>query len=290
MIWAKWREPNFRFHAVDMDGHTEQHFCHAESDEELRTRLITKYHLRVQHIEPYDFSEWKVRAKLATQQAIADHEANRRPIKFKDGIWRELKWHLFELFYGKCAYCESMPRAVSAGDVEHYRPKAKVKEDPSHPGYYWLAYDVSNLLPACELCNRNPAKMIHFPIQGVYARDHRQPLDSEDPLLLNPYNRIVDPFEHLEFLENGEVIARENSSYGNTSRTIYRLNRAGIGDERCGSIGRVRRDWSALAGIYSSSTLTDARRRYWDDVLIGNREYSAAQRWELYRITERGGI
>jgi 5-methylcytosine-specific restriction endonuclease McrA len=79
-------------------------------------------------------------------------------------------------FYGKCAYCEAPIRDYQPGDVEHFRPKAGVSDENGqavflfdeegqvqvgadgkpveHPGYYWLAYEWTNLLPACAKCNQ----------------------------------------------------------------------------------------------------------------------------------------
>ena len=37
-----------------------------------------------------------------------------------------VKLALIELFHGKCAYCESPVNAVSARDIEHYRPKGQI--------------------------------------------------------------------------------------------------------------------------------------------------------------------
>ena len=47
-----------------------------------------------------------------------------------------MKRRLDLLFHGKCAYCETFYSASAPVDVEHYRPKGAVSEDPSHPGYY----------------------------------------------------------------------------------------------------------------------------------------------------------
>ena len=81
----------------------------------------------------------------------------------------------------KCAYCESDVTAGSPLRVEHYRPKAKVKEAPSHPGYYWLGYEWSNLLLACETCNGYKGN--HFPIAAAEsARVGAPPPDFAPPL------------------------------------------------------------------------------------------------------------
>ena len=69
-------------------------------------------------------------------------------------------------FYGKCAYCEG--QIHNSGDIDHYRPRRAVEDEDGnrvmvnsngeervpHPGYYWLAYEWSNLLYACSDCNR----------------------------------------------------------------------------------------------------------------------------------------
>src|SRR5262249_14198650 len=155
--------PNFRFVAQDLDGHLYDCICYASSETELRDRLARENLVGVK-VEPYHFWKWLRRAAKARRKAIEAHRANRRLIKFNDALWGELKFHLCELFHGKCAYCESRVRASYGGDVEHYRPKGKVDEDNSHPGYYWLAYNPSNLLPSCALCNQARGKMTHFPI------------------------------------------------------------------------------------------------------------------------------
>src|SRR5262249_341553 len=135
-------------------------------------------------------------AQLEEETPGAGQIVPKTAISFNQKIWKELKWHLFELFHDKCAYCENKPLAGYPGDVEHYRPKGKVDEDESHPGYYWLAYDETNLLPSCSLCNQpRRAKLTHFPVKGAHSRDARK-LAAEVPLLLNPYDKRVNPFDH----------------------------------------------------------------------------------------------
>ena len=59
-----------------------------------------------------------------------------------DSVKRQLKID----FNSKCAYCESIFVHNSYGEVEHWRPKKAVKDNPSHNGYYWLAAEWDNLL------------------------------------------------------------------------------------------------------------------------------------------------
>lgn len=292
MIWLEWHDPNFIFSALDKKGRSEERFCYAESEEQLIER-IKKHDLElIGTIKPYDFSKWRERAKRAKERAIADYKAGKRPINFNEKIWKDLKWHLFGLSHDKCAYCESEVGITDYGQVEHYRPKGKVEEDPKrgddpgHPGYYWLAYDEKNLLPSCGLCNGPDGKMAHFPVLGTHARDP-QGLAQEQPLLLNPYNREINPFEHLEFTDIGVAVPYENSSYGQNSKHFYNLNRSGISGKRHEAIIKVQKEWDTLTGIFSTVIRDETRKNYWREVLQGRRAYSAAQVWELYRITQR---
>jgi len=294
MIRREWIDPNMKFWATDDSGRQWSYFCYAKSAEELKQRLEEKF-FTVQKIENYDFTEWKDRARKAKQKAIEAYLNGKRPIKFREEIWSELKWHLFDLFYGKCAYCESKPQAVTSGDVEHYRPKAKVTDDPmgpndpGHPGYYWLAYDVNNLLPSCEECNRNFGKMNRFPVTGKHARDEAS-LANEQPLLLNPYHAIVNPREHLMFTETGKAMANNNSPPGLTSIDVYKLNRPGLGEPRKNAIMEVRQDWSTLVLRLTAFTFADISAILFKELTLGRRAYSAAQLCELERITQRGGV
>jgi hypothetical protein len=54
---------------------------------------------------------------------------------------------LDRIYNEKCAYCESIYRAVDSRDIEHFRPKAGVTEAPEHPGYWWLAAELPAVQP-----------------------------------------------------------------------------------------------------------------------------------------------
>jgi hypothetical protein len=283
MIWGTWVDPNFKFWAHDADCQNYEAFCHAASEQELRVRLEAK-NLTVDRIEIYDFQEWKDRAADATARAIQAYRDGKRPINFNQKIWKDLKWHLFDLFHDKCAYCESKPQNVSKGDVEHYRPKGKVKEDPYHPGYYWLAYDITNLLPSCPDCNQTLGKMNQFPVEGAHAHDPAS-LAAERPLLLNPYNRDIDPFEHIEFSEVGIAEAHGNSPYGRESARCYHLNRSGLGEARRIALASVEQDWNTRT--IQLASFPNAYVKLKSELRLGDRQYSAAQLWQLDRVRQK---
>lgn len=93
-------------------------------------------------------------------QLVTEHmekiAAGETPKPFPFSRYKEVsvKNALEKLFHGKCAYCESFYAGLQPVDVEHYRPKGEVEGVSSHPGYWWLAMEWSNLLPSCIDCNR----------------------------------------------------------------------------------------------------------------------------------------
>jgi hypothetical protein len=205
------------------------------------------------------FAKWLRRARRATKAVIADAEAG-RPISFNDAIWSDLKGFLLRgPFRNKCAYCESRVTTTDFGDAEHYRPKAGVTERENgkvraveyagapHQGYYWLAYDWRNLLPACGQCNSGTGKMNQFPIKAgnSHVTSHRvarspAALDVlEEPSLLHPY--FHEPEKHLRFGEDGTIAAapEDPDMLGESSITTYNLKR--------GDLATTRKEYQELA-------------------------------------------
>lgn len=114
--------------------------------------------------------------------------------------------------HDKCCYCESYFSSTSYGDVEHFRPKAGYQQDAADalhkPGYYWLAYEWSNLYFACQLCNQR-FKGNQFPLADPVSRaiSHQHPLAAEQPLLPDPATE--DPQAHLTFRQDTAVALDE---------------------------------------------------------------------------------
>jgi hypothetical protein len=106
--------------------------------------------------------------------------------------------------HDKCGFCESKVTHVAFGDVEHFRPKAAFRaaqdDDLTRPGYYWLAYEWTNLLFACEPRNRRHKGSL-FPLvdEAMRARSHTDDLAREVPLFIDPTNE--DPAAHIGFRE-----------------------------------------------------------------------------------------
>jgi uncharacterized protein (TIGR02646 family) len=263
MIRRHWRDPNYRWTAVDGQGRARDGFTVADSEDELRERLTARAYTDIK-IEKYDFAEWLTTA----DEALKALQRDGPPYAFDRTIWKQLKEHLFDLFEGKCAYCEHAPLAGQPGDVEHFRPKGRPTDDAGHPGYWWLAYAPVNLLPSCESCNRFEGKMSRFPIDGdrVYAPGA---LECESPRLVHPIDD--DPSEHFEFLETGTVAPL--TERGRASIEIYRLNRGGLANARLKALAGVERE---LAGrIFETGSISAAVDR--SQEVYMREEYGAAR-------------
>ncbi|MDJ0835780.1 MAG: TIGR02646 family protein [Acidobacteriota bacterium] len=141
----------------------------------------------------------------------------------------QVKQALDKIYFNKCAFCENTITCASP-QVEHYRPKGRLANDPDHPGYYWLVFEWSNLLLCCPTCNNT--KRDHFPIAGQRvkappAMDDRRAdaasMRAEQPLLLNP--ELDDPDEHLHFEPSGRIMARNGDIRGKVTIEVIDLNR-----------------------------------------------------------------
>jgi uncharacterized protein (TIGR02646 family) len=147
-------------------------------------------------------------------------------VNLQEDLYKEAMPFLLELFHGKCAYCETVITSSQPGDVEHYRPKGRIRDEQGrilkvringdeieHPGYWWLAYDWHNLLPACIDCNRrrrhedagSAGKGEFFEVRGRRAVMPEDDLAQEQPLLLDPSVGDFDPAQHFEFKEDGTI-------------------------------------------------------------------------------------
>jgi hypothetical protein len=271
MIHKDFRPPNFLCSVRDASGYRQCWITHAPSEAAIRERLQGEGYV-VDSVEPYDFSEWlgeAQREKARAKRTIAEGQR----YEFVRTIWSRLKRHLFDLFDGKCAYCESLVEHISAGDVEHYRPKARVDDAQGHPGYFWLAYDYRNLLPCCEKCNRGRGKANHFPVQGRHAWREEE-LAKERPLLLNPY--VDFPEEHLRFVPpRHDLCAGEVEGItpkGCKSIEVYNLRRGALRNRRRDHQTEFLRELTFYASQGQEGRIFAAI----ESVCSGRREYAAA--------------
>lgn len=268
MIFRPFTPPNFEVDASEEDGARWKWLTRGSSKEVVAQQLESEG-WTVHSISPYDFNEWLNRST----ELLADVESTRSGggiPKFDSKHWQRLKRHLFEIFNRKCAYCEAVARHVSSGDVEHFRPKRRVDDEPDHPGYYWLAYEASNLLPSCERCNRAGAKMNRFPVQAGTRASDPSGIPDERPLLLNPY-LDEKPLKHLSFLSTGHV--KPLTEKGERSIETYRLARRELVQAREEKIAQMENDLNV--GIVKLG-LEGAVAERIQELQSGSAEYSAA--------------
>ncbi len=268
MIQGRWREPNFACSATDLRDRRRRWITHGHSADEVRERVEARGWI-VHAVEPYDFERWRRRARNAHAAAEAAYRATGRAT-FTAGVWGDLKQHLFELFHGKCAYCEARVQHVYHGVVEHYRPRERVAGDASHPGYWWLAYEIANLLPSCGVCNGPDGKWDRFPLAADERRVREPgPLDGEHPLLLSPYER-ESPRKHLRFLPRGGVKGR--TPRGEETIKVCGLRR--LRNERMAAQEELERNMWVEAVVDRPFTQRCLERL--EEALRGEDEYSAA--------------
>lgn len=197
----------------------------------------------------------------------ADPEAFRsgeRSFSFSD-LYKhpDVKQQLISVQHGKCAFCESKILHVTYGDVEHFRPKAAVRQDPSddlsRPGYYWLAYDWHNLFLSCGQCNRRYKGNL-FPLQdpSARARSHKDTIANEEPLFLHPSED--DPEEHIAFRE-AVAVAKNGSERGGITINYLYLNRTSLYDVRDDYYRTTFKEATGLIRFLRSGGLTESETR-----------------------------
>jgi uncharacterized protein (TIGR02646 family) len=171
-----------------------------------------------------------------------------------------VKTALINAQHNKCAFCESKVTHVASGHVEHFRPKGGVRQrkgDPlQKPGYFWLAYEWTNLLFSCEICNSR-FKGNLFPLSNPAARA-RKPEDDlalEQPLFVNP--AVEDPAAHIGFREE-YPFAVNGSARGEATWKALGLDREKLAEIRRDHLQTVKtlkilRDQGATASQRSEA-------------------------------------
>ncbi|MFC0518957.1 HNH endonuclease [Mucilaginibacter angelicae] len=173
---------------------------------------------------------------VAYQARLALSLTEQNTHEFSSSIYRHptVLAELSRIYYNKCAFCESDTTAGAPMQVEHYRPKkAVVGAVPAHTGYYWLAYQWSNLLLSCASCNNK--KRNHFPVNGMRVAAPpfvQNALDTtacqaNSPDLLGELAELINPeleqnpMVHFEFYPDGTIM-------GNTPQGLQTIRVCGL--------------------------------------------------------------
>ncbi len=173
---------------------------------------------------------------LSYSRKSADYDSGARLFSFDSAIYAhaEVKETLLAMQHGKCAFCESKIEHISYGDVEHFRPKGGVKQASEapliRPGYYWLAYDWSNLLLSCQLCNqRHKGNLFPLADPAARARNHRADIDGESPMFIDPAS---DAPETLLGFRAEVAYGLDDGGRGDATQKALELNRPALLERR----------------------------------------------------------
>ncbi|SMD06156.1 hypothetical protein [Novosphingobium sp. B1] len=180
-------------------------------------------------------------ATQALYQARADDpllgQSKAHPLAFRKSVYgaKPIKARLRAAQFDKCCFCENYFAGNYPGDVEHFRPKARVQqargEPLVYPGYFWLAYRWSNLTFACYMCNAS-AKGEQFPVADPVHRAIDLPgRNLEGAQLVDPSRD--DPREHIGFNLTTPVAKTER---GATTIRVLKLDRADLERPRLSQI------------------------------------------------------
>ena len=223
--------------------------------------MIGRRRASVARPKAYDARSRKALADLRGFSGVTKQIRGQLRFSFDPAIWDDgsLRAALLNLFQHKCAYCESA-LTDSTLVVDRFRPEQEAMnldgrvEDPDR--YWWLAYEWTNLYPACGDCRE--AKSTFFPVAGARAKPEARgdELHHERRLLLDPCDD--DPARDLRFSASG--IVTPVTERGALSIDILALNRPVLVERRLETAtelvrvlqglapGEIRKQRSDLAG------------------------------------------
>ncbi len=200
-------------------------------------------------ITPVEPPTLKTRGAALTAAMKSTHDGGGQQFNFDPKVYgaKSVKRALSASQHRKCCYCETKFDHASYGDVEHYRPKQSARQHQGGKtltGYFWLAYDIGNLLFSCEQCNRSYKRDL-FPLMTPRkrAKSHHDDLSKEDPLIINPRNN--DPINYIGFREE-YPFAIDGNVYGKTTIECAGLDRETLNEARRSHLETVGLLWDII--------------------------------------------
>ncbi len=190
---------------------------------------------------------------------------------------------LRDLFFDKCAYCESPVGRVDRVASRHRPPDEAVQLDGtvSRDHYWWLAYDWENLYLICPTCRSNKGRL--FPTNSSRVKpEDRGSIDLilEQPLLVDPCAQ--DPSDDLGYQHDGTLLGL--TPRGATTIDVLGLNRPDLVDQRAAAAREV---WAAIDRVPVSrreGTLPAAVTK-----LVADRQpFLGIRRWALENHDREG--
>lgn len=189
--------------------------------------------------------KWSEKARQASEELEKKSSREERMtfIKAQSQVWRDLRAELIEKFGNRCWFTDA-EETVAQLDVEHFRPKAEAVDldGKVHEGYWWLAFELSNLRLAGQIPNRQH-KRCYFPLKpdSFRACETNRQWQEELPIFL-------DPVKHTDV----ELVAYDESGCMRPSTsavTAEDKQRVEVTDK--------------LLGLSAHQPLAETRRRIW---------------------------
>ena len=183
--------------------------------------------------------------------------------------------------HGKCCFCERF--IGHDGDIEHFRPKGSYQQKPGdsliYPGYYWLAYEWSNLYLSCSAGNQRHKGSL-FPLQQPANRAHDFQNDTtvEEPLFIDPGQD--DPSKYISF--RGEFAhSIDDNQKGISTIDHLGLNRDVLNNARRRHL-QVMKALYELATAYQNNQALQQEirqaKKVLEEAILDSAEFAAATR------------
>ena len=192
-----------------------------------------------------------------------------------------IRTELDDIYFGKCAYCETKIKPVSTEHIEHFRPKAKITNVNAN-GYYWLGYEWSNLLLACPSCNgKKDTKfpllrnnhIVNHPVNPVGDIDYLLLPESADyllqerSLLINPEYWKPENLMYIDYF--GKLIPIKNNLLAVTTIEEIGLNRDDLVANRQSKIDKIIiRIEEQIAAKYGDNPLNEGQYQHQLDLIF----------------------
>lgn len=224
----------------------------------------------MRHIPIHTFTpseEWQQRADKATAELLEKATLGEKLdyIKKHSSIWKDLGKQLIAHFGNKCWYTDAANYGARL-DVEHFRPKAKTVEltaevckeasddlllklpDPKREGYWWLTFDLDNLLLCAQVMNREEKRNI-FPLHKdslVASGVNRNAWRTEIPIFLDP--RKLDDVCLVTYDDTGAMRPRGDLTEWERLRVVITNECFGLSRFQPLIEGRIR-IWQKCTGL-----------------------------------------
>ena len=144
------------------------------------------------------------------------------------------------------------------------------------PGYYWLAYDWSNLFLACQMCNQRHKRNL-FPLATPASRaiSHHDDVEAEDPQFLHLEDD--QPELHISFREH-VAVPLNGSGRGAVTIEALGLNRLRLRDRRREVFDAMRMIYRIACEFDVPAADRDEARDFIDRAQLDESQYAAMAR------------